>query len=101
MPNPLPPDLLLRGSLITLRRKCGKPSCHCAAEDAPHETPALSTSVRNVTQMLTLRREDLALVRNALHRYQRASAELDRKALSGITLLRRHLRRSAGRARRR
>lgn len=99
MPNPLPPDLLLRGSLITLRRKCGKPSCHCA-EDAPHETPALSISVRNVTQIVTLRREDVARVRNALRRYQQALAELDRKALSGITLLRRHLR-SAGRRRRR
>jgi len=100
MPNPLPADLLLRGSLITLRRKCGKPSCHCA-EDAPHETPALSISVRNVTRIVTLRREDVAEVRNALRRYQQALAELDRKALGGITLLRRHVRRSAGRARRR
>jgi len=99
MPHPLPADLLLRGSLITLRRKCGKPSCHCA-KDAPHETPALSISVRNVTQIVTLRREDLAQVRKALRRYQQALAELDRTALSGITLLRR-LRRSAGRARRR
>ena len=100
MPQPLPADLLLRGSLITLRRKCGKPSCHCA-EDAPHETPALSISVRNVTQIVTLRREDLAQVRKALRRYQQALAELDRKALSGITLLRRHLRGSAGQAGRR
>ncbi len=100
MPNRLPTDLLLRGSLITLRRKCGKPSCHCA-EDAPHESPALSTSVRNVTQIVTLRREDVAQVRNALRLYQQALAELDRKALSGIRLLRRHLRRGVGRARRR
>jgi hypothetical protein len=99
MPNPLPADLLLRGSLITLRRKCGKPSCHCA-EDAPHESPALSISVRNVTQIVTLRREDVAQVRSALRRYQQALAELDRKALSGIALLRRP-RRSAERARRR
>lgn len=99
MPQPLPADLLLRGSLITLRRKCGKPSCHCA-EDAPHESPALSISVRNVTQIVTLRREDVAQVRNALRRYQQALAELDRKALRGISLLRR-LRRSAARARRR
>jgi len=60
--------------------------------------PALSISVRNVTQIITLRREDVAQVRNALGRYQQALAELNRKALSGITLLRR-LRRSAGRAR--
>jgi len=100
MRNPLPADLLLRGSLITLRRRCGKPSCHCA-EDTPHETPALSTSVRNVTQIVTLRREDVPQVRSALRRYRQAWADLDRRALSGIALLRRHLGRSAGRGRRR
>ena len=98
MPNALPPDLLLRGSLITLRRKCGKPSCHCA-EDAPHETPALSTSVRNVTQIVTLRREDVAQVRMALRRYHQALAELDREALNGVALLRRHLHGRSGRRR--
>ncbi len=27
------PDLLLRGVLYTLRRKCGKPTCHCTTGD--------------------------------------------------------------------
>lgn len=33
----------LRGSLITLRRRCGKPNCHCATGQ-PHSTPARSFS---------------------------------------------------------
>jgi len=100
MSEPLPSDLLLRGSLIILRRKCGKASCHCA-EGAPHETPALSTSVRNITQIITLRREELPRVRSALRRYQKALATLDRKALRGLALLRRHVRSGAGRGQRR
>ena len=35
---------LLRGSLVTLRRRCGKPSCRCAVGEQLHETPALSHS---------------------------------------------------------
>jgi hypothetical protein len=39
--------LVLRGSLITLRRKCGRPGCRCA-RGALHETPALSLPDRCV-----------------------------------------------------
>jgi len=55
--------------------------------------------VRNVTQIVTLRRENLAVVRSALRRYQQAVNELDRKAVKGIRLLRRYLRSSGGRGR--
>lgn len=90
MPHPTPPrlePLLLRGSLIVLRRKCGKGACHCA-EGVAHETPALSVSVDGVTQILTLRREDLPAIRAALRRYQQALADLDRRARGGLARLR-------------
>ena len=32
--------LLLQGTLTTFRRRCGKPTCRCAAGE-PHESPAL------------------------------------------------------------
>ncbi len=83
---------LLRGSLIVLRRKCGKPACHCA-EGVAHETPALSVSVAGVTQILTLRRQDLPEVRTALRRYQQALASLDRQALAGLARLRKRIER--------
>ncbi len=82
-----PTKLLLRGSLIVLRRKCGKPSCACS-QGAAHETPALSLSLRNVTQILTLRPQDLPEVRAALRRYRKAVQDLDRQALVGVRLLR-------------
>ncbi len=37
---------LIRGSVITLRRRCGKPTCHCAKGEEAHESAALSYSER-------------------------------------------------------
>ena len=34
----------LPGSLILSRRRCGKPTCHCADGQTLHETPVLSYS---------------------------------------------------------
>lgn len=82
---------LARGSLITLRRKCGTSTCSCAA-GRPHETPALSYSIDGSTKMLTLRAQDVREVRTALKRYQKAVMTLEREALAGIRALRQKIR---------
>ncbi len=84
---------LVRGSLITLRRRCGRPNCHCA-EGAPHETPALSYSMEGRTRTVTLRPEDIPAVEAALERYAAARQRLEDEALAGIEALRARL--SAG-----
>ncbi len=78
---------LVRGSLITLRRRCGKPNCRCAT-GAAHETPALSYSVEGRTRTVTLRPEDVAVVQAALDRYAVARQRLEDDALAGIETLR-------------
>lgn len=70
---------MLPGSLITLRRKCGKASCHCATGVA-HETPALSYSVGGKTKMLTLSAEEVPAVAKAVKRYRKAVGELEAEA---------------------
>lgn len=82
---------LARGSLITLRRKCGTPTCSCA-KGRPHETPALSYSIGGTTKMLTLRAQDVREVRAALKRYQKAVQTLERQALAGILTFRQKIR---------
>ena len=77
---------LLRGSLIVLRRRCGKPTCHCA-KGQPHATPALSFSQQGKTRLLTLRPPQLPGVRAALRRYQQAQAQLERRAVAGLRRL--------------
>jgi hypothetical protein len=70
---------VLPGSLITLRRKCGKPSCHCASGLA-HETPALSYSVAGRTKMLTLSPDEVPAVAQAVARYRKAVKDLEAEA---------------------
>lgn len=70
---------VLPGSLITLRRKCGKPSCHCSTGD-PHETPALSYSVAGRTKMLTLSPDEVPAVARAVSRYRKAVTDLEAEA---------------------
>lgn len=78
---------LLRGSLVTLRRRCGKPSCRCADGHALHEAPALSYSENGRTRMLTLADADVAVVAAALERYRGAQTELEGKANAGLVAL--------------
>jgi hypothetical protein len=79
--------LMLRGTLFTLRRRCGKPTCHCAGGDA-HESPALAYPEAGKTKTLTLAAGEVAAVRAALERYQRARGELDAAADAGVAALR-------------
>lgn len=77
---------LLPGSLITLRRRCGKASCHCASGQ-PHETPALSYSLNGRSKMLTLRPEEVKPVAQAVARYKKAVGELEREAYDELATL--------------
>lgn len=78
---------MLRGSLVTLRRRCGKPSCHCAEGDQRHEAPALSYSDRSRTRVVMLDESDVAAVTAALERYRSAKAELEEQASTGLAAL--------------
>jgi len=82
---------VLRGSLIRLRRKCGKPNCHCA-QGQPHSCPALSYSHRGKTKLLTLPPAQLSPIRAALKRYRQGVVRLERQANAGLRRLTRQLR---------
>lgn len=78
---------MLRGSLVTLRRRCGKPSCRCADGEQLHEAPALSYSQDGRTRMLTLADADVPAATAALGRYRAARSELEGKANAGLVAL--------------
>jgi hypothetical protein len=80
----------LRGSLIVLRRRCGKPTCHCA-KGRPHTSPALSFSEKGKTRILTLTKAELPAVRRALHRHKQTQAHANAEAAKGLRLLQRYL----------
>ncbi len=59
---------VLPGSLLTLRRKCGKPGFLCAT-GSPHETPALSFSVGVRTKMFALLPDEVPVAATGVTRY--------------------------------
>ena len=75
--------LVLRGTLTTFRRRCGKPTCRCATGE-PHESPALTYTEDGRTKTLTLGPGEVAEVKAALARYEQARAKLERAAQEGI-----------------
>lgn len=79
--------LVLRGTLLVLRRRCGKPTCWCARR-GQHETPALAYKVAGVAKILTLRPHDVPTVRGALARYQRLLRGLERQVQASVATLR-------------
>ena len=89
------PHLMLRGSLITLKRKCGKPTCHCT-KGKPHRCPALSYSLKGKTKIITLRPADVPEVKEALRRYRQALQSLHQQTLRDIQTLSARLHRSKG-----
>ena len=88
----IPYPEMLRGSLINLARKCGKPNCACA-QGEPHSTPALSYSQAGQTKIITLRQEDIAPVKAALASQLKQTTTLAKQALAGLAQLRRKLER--------
>lgn len=82
--------MMVRGSLFTLRRRCGKANCHCA--DGPgHESPALAYPEGGRTKTITLPAAAVEEVRAALERYNIARAAIDANADAGIAELRTRL----------
>jgi hypothetical protein len=79
---------MVRGTILQLRRKCGKARCRCA-DGEPHLSWALSYSVGGRTRILTIRPEQLTELRRDLARYQKAADGLERQALAGIEAWRR------------
>lgn len=83
--------LMVRGSLLRLRRKCGKSNCRCA-EGELHASWVLSYSLKGRTRMLLIPEAELTGVRKALARYRQDLHSLNAAALNGIKSLRRGLR---------
>lgn len=79
-------NLFIRGSVVKVRRRCGKAGCKCTQGEL-HETWALSYSREGKTRMIPLRAEDIRLARQAIQRYQKAFALLESQALQGINHL--------------
>lgn len=85
-PAPRAPGLV-RGSVLTHRRRCGKPSCRCADGEQLHESIVLSYSEDGRTRFLMLPTEEIAAVKAAANRYRTEKRKLERRADAGLAAL--------------
>jgi hypothetical protein len=81
----IPP--VVRGTLITIRRRCGKSTCRCVNGQA-HESPALSVSLSGRSVTISLRPGEVPAVEAALARYRVAREELEAQANRGVQAMR-------------
>jgi hypothetical protein len=78
---------MIRGSVVTQRRRCGKANCRCAAGDTLHEATVLSYSQSGRSRTVMLDPAEVAAVRAAVARYRSAQARLEASANAGLAAL--------------
>jgi hypothetical protein len=78
---------MLRGTVVTHRRRCGKPNCRCAAGEELHEQVILTYSKESRSRSVTLPGELIDPVRKATARYRKARQKLEAEANSGLGTL--------------
>jgi hypothetical protein len=78
---------MVRGSVVVHRRRCGKPTCRCAGEEALHESTVLSYSEQGRTRFVMLPAAQVAAVRAAVERYRAAQAKLEAQGEAGRAAL--------------
>jgi hypothetical protein len=78
---------MIRGSVVTQQRRCGKPNCRCADGEQLHETTVLSYSDAGRSRTLMLDPGDVPAVRAAVARYRAAQARLEATGNAGLDTL--------------
>lgn len=78
---------MLRGTVVTHRRRCGKPNCRCAGGEELHQSVVLSYSVASKTKFVMLRPDEVEAVRAATERFRAAKASLEAAAEEGLAEL--------------
>ena len=85
---------MIRGTVVTQRRRCGKANCRCTTEGALHESVVLSYSEHSRTRVVMLPPEEVEAVRAATERYRTAKKRLEEEANTGLAQLVLRLRRA-------
>lgn len=88
---------MVRGTVLTHRRRCGKANCRCADGENLHESVVLSYSQGSKTRFVMLPAAEVAAVRAATERFRSAKARLDAKGEQGLAELVARLRPAKGR----
>jgi len=86
----LPPfDQIVRGSIVTRYRRCGKPTCHCANSEGHGPAHYLTvTLAAGKTEQILLDEQMLPVAREYVENYRRWWAALEKVSETNRRLLR-------------
>lgn len=78
---------MVRGTVVTHRRRCGKPNCRCASGEELHEQVILTYSEQSKARSVSLPAELIGPVTTATARYRKARQKLETEANAGLEKL--------------
>ncbi|MGH9028625.1 MAG: DUF6788 family protein [Acidimicrobiales bacterium] len=78
---------MLRGTVVTHSRRCGKPNCRCASGEELHEQVILTYSKQSRARSVSLPKELIRPVTQATARYRTARQKLEAEANAGLDQL--------------
>ena len=78
---------MIRGTVVTQRRRCGKANCRCMSEGPVHESVVLSYSEHSRTHVVMLPPDEVEAVTAATERYRAAKKRLEEEANAGLAQL--------------
>ena len=73
---PKQPGVIIRGSLVIMKRACGKSGCRCL-KNSPHKSLYISQSFKGKTRMIYVPRASEEVVRQGVLEYHRMKDLMD------------------------
>ena len=81
-------DNVIKGSIIEMKRFCGKKNCKCAKTKIPHKSLFLSFKYKGKTKMIPIKKEQIPEIKSRISSYKELKSAIDELAMVNAELLR-------------
>ncbi len=81
-------DQVIKGSVIEMKRYCGKKSCRCYRTNTPHKSLFISFRYEGKTRMIPVEKDQVAEIKRHIKDYRELKAAIDELARINAELLR-------------
>ena len=79
---------VIKGSIYTIARYCGKESCNCHKTKTPHKSPMLSFRYKGKTKLIPIKKEWVNEIELKIKQYKELKESVDELARINAELLR-------------
>ena len=82
-------DQVIKGSVIEMKRYCGKKNCRCYRTKAPHKSLFISFRYEGKTRMIPVEKDQVAKIKRRIKDYKELKAAIDELARINAESIRR------------